>query len=113
MQMITVTPEVTELDEDGYTVALRGTSALASVARGWFKTKIAWWKSEPIPGMDILLDIPRASHEPVTGTVFDAALYWIERSPGKGEPLWSGRFQVRNTLAGPVLEQIERSRSVA
>ncbi len=107
MQVIEVTPEVTELYDDGYTVALRGTGALASVAHGWFKTKIAWWRSDSINGNDFLLDIPKASQEPPTGTVFDAALYLRERSPGHGEPMWSGRYRVRATGQGAVLEKVE------
>jgi hypothetical protein len=107
MQVIDVRPEVTDLDDEGYIVALRGTAVLSSVAQGWFKTKIAWWRSEAVPGTDILLDIPRASREPATGTVFDAALYWTERGPGRGEPLWAGRYQVRNGGHGPVLEELE------
>jgi hypothetical protein len=105
MQAINVTPEVTELFDDGYTVALRGTAVLASVTRGWFKTKIAWWRSEAEPGEDILLDIPKASCEPPLGTLFDAALYWTERSPGRGEPIWAGRYRVRSTGQGAVLEE--------
>jgi hypothetical protein len=108
MQVIDVTPIVTELDEEGYTVALKGTAALASVACGWFKTKIAWWRSARIPGSDILLDIPKSSREPATGTVFDAALYWAEQAPGLGEPLWKGQFQVRSTADGGVVEKVER-----
>ncbi len=107
MYALAVTPVVTELDEDGYIVALQGTAALASVARGWFKTKIAWWRSEAAPGEDILLDIPKSSRETLLGTEFDAALYWAERGPGRGEPLWAGRFRVRNTGGGPVLEEVD------
>jgi hypothetical protein len=109
---ISVRPEVTELDEDGYVVALRGTAALSSVARGWFKTKIAWWRSDTAPGDDIVLDVAKASKESPTGTVFDAALYWAERSPGKGEPIWSARYRVRNTSHGPELEELDEEASV-
>jgi hypothetical protein len=105
---VNVTPKVTEFDEEGYTIELGGTAPLGSSARGWFKTKIAWWPSEAISGMDILLDVPKAAREPASGTEFDAALYWRERRPGQGEPLWAGRYRVRNTPQGPVLEQADR-----
>lgn len=108
---IDVRAEVTELDDEGYVVALRGTAALSSVARGWFKTKIAWWRSDTAPGADILLDIAKSSKEPPMGTVFDAALYWAERSPGKGDPIWAARYTVRNTCQGPVLEELELAES--
>lgn len=107
MHVIDVRPEVTELDEEGYVVTLRGTAAITSVARDWFKTKMAWWRSDTTPGADILLDIARSSREPVQGTVFDAALCWAERGPGKGEPIWSARYRVRNTGHGAVLEELE------
>jgi len=109
--VIDVRPEVTELDDDGYIVALRGTAALASVARGWFKTKIAWWRADGTPGEDILLDIPKATREPALGTAFDAALYWAERGPGRGDPLWAGRYRVRNTGQGPVVEEVQLAES--
>ena len=111
MHVIDVTPEVTHLDDEGYVVALRGTAALSSVARGWFKTKIAWWRSDTAPGADIVLDIAKSSREPAMGTVFDAALYFTERSPGKGEPIWAARYQVRNTCQGPVLEELHLAES--
>lgn len=111
MPVIDVKPEVTHLDDEGYVVALRGTAALSSVARGWFKTKIAWWRSDTAPGADIVLDIARSSHETAQGTMFDAALYFAERCPGKGEPLWAARYCVRNTCQGPVLEELELPKS--
>jgi hypothetical protein len=103
--MVNVIPRVAALDEDGYTVALGGTASLGISALGWFKTKIAWWSSEPVSGTDIELDIPKARNEPPSGTEFEAALYWRERAPGRGEPLWRGRFRVRNTPEGPVVEE--------
>jgi hypothetical protein len=107
VEAIDVTPVVTELDEDGYVIALRGSAVLSSMACGWFKTKIAWWRSESKAGMDILLDVPKSSREPETGTVFDARLYWNERGPGRGEPLWTGKYRVRNTRQGPIVEEVE------
>ena len=109
MHVIDVTPVVTDLDEEGYTVALKGTAALASVACGWFKTKIAWWRSPRVPGKDILLDIPKATREPPNGTIFDAALYWAEMAPGLGDPLWTGQFQVRDSEDGGVVEKVEKA----
>jgi hypothetical protein len=107
MHALDVKPVVTERFDDGYTVVLRGTAALASVACGWFKTKIAWWRSDTIAGEDILLDIAKSSREPALGTVFDAALYWTERGPGRGEPIWAGRFRVTDTRRGTILEELE------
>ena len=109
MHGIDVTPVVTELDEEGYVVTLQGTASLASVACGWFKTKIAWWRSPRVPGRDILLDIPKATREPSTGTVFDAAVYWAEQAPGLGDPLWTGKFQVRDSEDGGVVEKVEHA----
>ena len=105
MHAVNVTPEVTGFDEEGYSVVLRGTAGLGSGARGWFKTRVAWWCSAPAPGEDILLDVPKATRGPATETVFDAALYWAERGPGRAEPLWTGRYRIRNTWCGPILEE--------
>jgi hypothetical protein len=102
---IEVTPEVTGLSQEGYIVALRETALLGGV-QGWLKTKIVWWPSDPVPGMDILFHIPRAAKELPTGTVFEAAVYWREREPGKGAPLWAGNYRVRTTPEGPVLEEV-------
>ncbi len=107
MHAFDVTPVVAERFDDGYTVVLKGTAALASVASGWFKTKIAWWRSSAVAGEDILLDIPKSSRKPDLGTVFDAALYWTERCPGRGEPIWAGRFRVTDTPRGTIIEELE------
>jgi len=104
---VDVTPEVTGTDEEGYTIALRGTAPLGSGARGWFKTKFVWWCSQAAPGTDIVMEIPRAAHEPPAGTVFEAAIYWSERGPGRDDPLWSGKYRVRSTPYGPALVAVE------
>ena len=79
MHAVNVIPEVTDFDDEGYSIVLKGTAGLGSAARGWFKTKVAWWPSEAVAGEDILLDVPRATSSPAAaGTVFDAALYWAE-----------------------------------
>jgi hypothetical protein len=104
---LNVTPRVVDFDEEGYSVALRGTALLSGLVRGWFKTKIAWWPSDAIPGDDIVLDVPKATNQPVSGTEFDAALYWREGAPWKWqEPLWKGRFRVRITPEGPAIEEV-------
>ena len=104
---VDVTPEVTGIDDGAYIIALRGTAPLGTGARGWFKTKIAWWSSQAAPGRDIVMEIPKAAHEPPTGTMFEAAVYWSEREPGKGAPLWWGKYMVRDTPLGPALAAVE------
>lgn len=100
-----VKAEVGRFDGKIYEVTIKGTALLDFRVRGWSRTKSIWWGSRPDPGADLTFDIPKALYETGRGTFLEVAIYRVDSAPGKGPSLWSGRYWVRNTAEGPVLEE--------
>jgi hypothetical protein len=75
---------------------------------GWLRTQHAWWGAHAVPGSDLVVDVPKTTHEGLRGrTLFEVAVCWAGSGPGKGPVLWSGTYWVRNTPEGPILEKAE------
>ena len=106
MQIHTV-PEAKMLWGGIYVIILRGTAMLSDQARAWVSTAGDRRSSTSVAGTNLMLEIPRAPREEPRGTFFEAAVYWTNSGPGKGEALWSGKYWVRHGREGPVLEEDE------
>ena len=100
-------PEAKMLWGGVYVVILRGTAMLSDQTTGWMKTAGEWQPNPSVPGMDLMLEVPRAVSEDPRGTFFEAAIFWTNAGPGGGEALWSGKYWVRSAREGPVLEEAE------
>jgi hypothetical protein len=103
-----VVPRAVMLAEGVYVVALHGTAVLAGDARAWARADRREWRSQAsVPGVNLMVEVPRTIREGDRGTLFETAIYPGSSGPGEGPALWSGRYWVRNTTLGPVLEDAE------
>jgi hypothetical protein len=93
-----------------YVITLRGTAYLASTAKAWARSDDKEWRAQaPVPGLDLMVEVPRDVPEGPRGTRFELAIYPAHSFPGQGTPSWGRTYWIRNTPEGPVLDRYERA----
>jgi hypothetical protein len=103
-----VVPRAVMLADGVYVIALHGTALFAGEARAYARADRREWRSQaPVPGLNLMVEVPRTLREADRGTPCEIAIYTAISRPGQGPSLWSGRYWVRNTAEGPVLEEAD------